>query len=95
MGEDPQNQIAPLHDVCPSHFETILWPLPICNGTDATFFDPGPTLVFVSCSDGHVTIAHMDSPDGLSVRQTLETSPRSRTMALDHNSPIHQLFSGR
>lgn len=57
--------------------------VPICNGTDATFFDPGTKLVFVSCSDGHVTIAHMDSPDKLSVVQTLETSPRSRTMALD------------
>jgi hypothetical protein len=53
------------------------------------------TRVFVSCSDGHVTIAHMDSPDRLSVLQTLEMSPRSRTMALDHHSPIHQLFSGR
>ena len=57
--------------------------VPICTGTDATFFDPGTKLVFVSCSDGHVTIAHMDSPDKLSVVQTLETSPRSRTMALD------------
>jgi len=57
--------------------------VPICAGTDATFFDPGTKLVFVSCSDGHVTIAHMDSPETLSVVQTLETSPRSRTMALD------------
>jgi YVTN family beta-propeller protein len=57
--------------------------VPICDGTDATFFDPGTSLVFVSCSDGHVTIAHMDSPSTLSVVQTLETAPRSRTMALD------------
>jgi DNA-binding beta-propeller fold protein YncE len=57
--------------------------VPICSGTDATFFDPATKLVFVSCSDGHVTIAHMDSPDKLSVVQTLATSPRSRTMALD------------
>jgi YVTN family beta-propeller protein len=57
--------------------------VPICTGTDATFFDPATQLVFVSCSDGHVTIAHMDSPDRLSVVQTLETAPRSRTMALD------------
>lgn len=57
--------------------------VPICNGTDATSFDPGSRLIFVSCSDGHVTIAHMDSPENLSVVQTLETAPRSRTMALD------------
>jgi DNA-binding beta-propeller fold protein YncE len=56
---------------------------PICTGTDATFFDPGSKLVFVSCSDGHVTIAHMDSPSKLTVVQTLETAPRSRTMTLD------------
>jgi DNA-binding beta-propeller fold protein YncE len=64
--------------------------VPICNGTDATSFDPGPKLVFVSCSDGHVTIAHMDSPDKLSVVQTLETAPRSRTMALD--AATHKIY---
>jgi DNA-binding beta-propeller fold protein YncE len=64
--------------------------VPICAGTDATFFDPGPKLVFVSCSDGHVTIAHMDSPDKLTVVQTLETSPRSRTMALDPDT--HKIY---
>ncbi len=64
--------------------------VPICNGTDATFFDPGPRLVFVSCSDGHVTIAHMDSPEKLSVVQTLETAPRSRTMALDPST--HRIY---
>ena len=63
---------------------------PICNGTDATFFDPATKLVFVSCSDGHVTIAHMDSPDKLSVVQTLETSPRSRTMTLDPST--HKIY---
>jgi YVTN family beta-propeller protein len=64
--------------------------VPICAGTDATFFDPGTKLVFVSCSDGHVTIAHMDSPDKLTVVQTLETSPRSRTMALDTGT--HRIY---
>jgi len=64
--------------------------VPICNGTDATFFDAATRLVFVSCSDGHVTIAHMDSPDKLSVVQTLETSPRSRTMTLDPST--HKIY---
>jgi YVTN family beta-propeller protein len=61
----------------------VVTSVPICGGTDATFFDPGTKLVFVSCSDGHVTIAHMDAPDMLTVVQTLETAPRSRTMTLD------------
>jgi YVTN family beta-propeller protein len=61
----------------------VVTSVPICTGTDATFFDPGSKLVFASCSDGHVTIAHMDSPSKLTVVQTLETAPRSRTMALD------------
>jgi DNA-binding beta-propeller fold protein YncE len=64
--------------------------VPICNGTDATFYDPGVKLVFVSCSDGKVTIAHMDSPAKLTVVQTLDTAPRSRTMALD--TVTHKIY---
>ncbi len=61
----------------------VVTSVPICSGTDATVFEPETRLVFASCGDGHVTIAHMDSPSSLSVVQTLETAPRSRTMALD------------
>ena len=61
----------------------VLASAPICSGTDATAYDPSSKLVFVSCSDGKVTIAHVDGPDTLTVVQTLETAPRSRTMALD------------
>src|SRR4029079_16951011 len=50
---------------------------PICEGTGATAYDPSAKLVFVSCSDGKVTIAHVDAPDALKVVQTLETAPRS------------------
>jgi DNA-binding beta-propeller fold protein YncE len=57
--------------------------VPICTGTDATVYDAATKLVFVSCSDGHVTIAHVDSPSAMTVVQTLATSPRSRTLALD------------
>jgi DNA-binding beta-propeller fold protein YncE len=56
---------------------------PICDGTDATAYDPSAKLVFVSCSDGKVTIAHVEAPDALKVVQTLETAPRSRTMTID------------
>jgi YVTN family beta-propeller protein len=64
--------------------------VPICSGTDATAFDPSTKLVFVSCSDGHVTIAHMDSPSALTVVQTLDTLPRSRTMAVDPGT--HRIY---
>jgi DNA-binding beta-propeller fold protein YncE len=57
--------------------------VPIGQGVDATKFDPGTQLAFCSCGDGTVTIAHEDSPDKLTVVQTLKTEPRARTMALD------------
>jgi YVTN family beta-propeller protein len=56
---------------------------PICSGTDATSFDPATRNIFVSCSDGHITVAHMDSPSKLSIVQTIETSRGARTNALD------------
>src|SRR5260221_652385 len=55
----------------------VLASAPICDGSDATAYDPGAKLVFVSCSDGKVTIAHVDGPDKLTVVQTLETAPGS------------------
>jgi YVTN family beta-propeller protein len=61
----------------------ILASAPICEGTDATTYDPSSALVFVSCSEGKVTIAHVDGPDKLTVVQTLDTSRGSRTMTID------------
>ncbi len=57
--------------------------VPIGQGVDANAFDPGTQFAFASCGDGTVTIAHEDSPDKLTVVQTLQTQPGSRTMALD------------
>jgi DNA-binding beta-propeller fold protein YncE len=64
---------------------------PICTGTDATWFDPGTKLVFASCSDGHITVMHQDSPDTLSVMQTIETTRGARTMTLD--TATHRLYT--
>lgn len=64
--------------------------VPICTGTDATGYDPSTKLVFVSCSDGKVTIAHVDGPDKLTVVQTLATSRGSRTIAVDPET--HRLY---
>ncbi len=57
--------------------------VPIGDGVDANAFDPKTKLAFASCGDGTTTIAHEDSPDKLTVVQTLETQRGARTMALD------------
>jgi DNA-binding beta-propeller fold protein YncE len=62
---------------------TVLARVPIGTGVDATWFDPGTGYVFSSCSDGTTTVAHEDSPEKLTVVQTLQTERGARTMALD------------
>lgn len=64
--------------------------VPIGQGVDACKFDRGTQLAFASCGDGTVTIAHEDSPDKLTVVQTLKTEPRARTMALDPRT--HRIY---
>ncbi len=64
--------------------------VPIGQGVDATKFDPGTRLAFCSCGDGTVTIAREDSPDKLTVVQTLKTEPRAKTMALDPTT--HKIY---
>ena len=67
--------------------------VPIGAGVDANAFDPGTQLAFASCGgDGTVTIARMDSPDKLTVVQTLKTEPRARTIALDPKT--HRIYLG-
>jgi DNA-binding beta-propeller fold protein YncE len=57
--------------------------VPIGKGVDANRFDPGTGLVFASCGDGTITVAHEDSPDKYTVVQTIATLQGARTMALD------------
>jgi DNA-binding beta-propeller fold protein YncE len=60
-------------------------------GVDAAAFDPGTQLVFVSAGgNGTVTIAHLDTPDKLTVVQTLTTEKGARTMTLDPTT--HRIF---
>ena len=65
----------------------VLARVPIGRGVDATWFDPGTGYVFSSCSDGTTTVAHEDSPEKLTVVQTLQTERGARTMALDPAAP--------
>jgi DNA-binding beta-propeller fold protein YncE len=64
--------------------------VPIGADVDANAFDPGTQLAFSSNGDGTVTVAHEDSPEKLTVVQTLKTQRGARTMALDPNT--HNIY---
>ena len=68
----------------------VIASVPIGQGVDANAFDPGTGFAFASCGDGTTTIAHEDSPDKLTVVQTLETQRGARTMALDPRT--HKIY---
>jgi DNA-binding beta-propeller fold protein YncE len=63
---------------------------PICEGVDASAYDPGENLIFHSCSDGTITVLRPDSADAFTVVETIQTHAGSRTMALD--PATHELF---
>jgi len=65
--------------------------VPIGAGVDANRFDPETMLAFASCGmAGSVTIAREETPDKLTLIQTLETAPGSRTMTLDPKT--HKIY---
>lgn len=66
--------------------------VPIGQGVDATAFDPATGLAFASCGDGTVTIAREDTPDRLTVVQTLTTERGAKTMTLDPKT--HRIYLG-
>jgi len=57
--------------------------IPIGKGTDSNQFDAATGLVFSSCADGTINVAHEDTPDKYTVVQTITTQKGARTMALD------------
>jgi YVTN family beta-propeller protein len=63
---------------------------PICEGVDATAFDPVTGLAFASCGDGNLTVIRQESRDKYSVAETVPTQKGARTLALD--SKTHQVF---
>lgn len=62
----------------------------IGQGVDAARFDPATDLAFASNGEGTLTIVHEDSPDHLTVVQTLTTARSARTMTLDPTT--HKLY---
>jgi hypothetical protein len=58
--------------------------VPIGDGVDATWFDPGTKYVLNSCGqDGVLTVIHEDSPDKYTVVENVKTEKAARTMTLD------------
>jgi hypothetical protein len=68
----------------------VVTTVPIGDGVDANAFDPELQLAFASCGDGTVTIAHEDSPEKLTVVQTLKTERGARTMTIDPKT--HKIY---
>jgi YVTN family beta-propeller protein len=69
----------------------VVTTVPIGAGVDACAFDPGTQLAFASCGGaGATTIAHEDSPDKLTVVQTLKTEAGARTMTVDPKT--HKIY---
>ncbi len=69
----------------------VITTVPIGAGVDANAFDPGTQLAFASSGRaGTTTIAHEDSPDKLTVVQTLKTENGARTMAVDPKT--HRIY---
>ena len=64
--------------------------VPIGAGVDGCAFDDATQLAFASCGDGTTTIAKEETPQKLTVVQTLKTEPRARTMALDPST--HRIY---
>lgn len=69
----------------------IVASVPIGAGVDACAFDDTTQLAFASCGSGTLTIAKEETPDKLTVVQTLATERGARTMALD---PVtHRIYT--
>jgi YVTN family beta-propeller protein len=64
--------------------------VPIGAGVDGCAFDEATQLAFASCGDGTTTIAKEETPQKLTVVQTLKTERGARTMAIDPKT--HRIY---
>ena len=60
------------------------------RGVDGCAFDEASQLAFASCGEGVTVIAKENSPNELSVAQTLPTQRGARTIALDPKT--HRIY---
>jgi hypothetical protein len=58
-------------------------PFPIGDRVDATIFDPDTGMIAASTREGTIHIFHEDSPDKISLIETVKTEFGAKTMALD------------
>jgi YVTN family beta-propeller protein len=63
---------------------------PIGTGVDGAAFDDAWQLVFAACGEGVTNILKEETPERLSVAQTLKTERGARTMALDPKT--HRIY---
>jgi len=68
----------------------VIQSFPISAGVDASVFESGTGMVFVSTRQGMVHIFHEDSADKFSAVETLKTEYGAKTMGLD--TKTHNLF---
>lgn len=68
----------------------VLATYPIGDHVDASAFDPGARLIFLSTGDGHISIYHQDSADKYVLVENLSTFPGSKTMGFD--AKTHRIF---
>jgi len=64
--------------------------LPIGSGVDAVVYDEGNGMVMASNGDGTASIFKQESADKYTLVQTLQTTNRAKTMALD--SKTHKIY---
>ncbi|HEY3119182.1 MAG TPA: YncE family protein [Vicinamibacteria bacterium] len=69
----------------------LITTVPIGKGADGVAFDPDAKLAFSTNGEGTITVVHEDSPDKISVVQTLPTQRGARTIALDPRT--HRVYT--
>jgi len=84
-GRDPQMLI-----VMDADSGKVIQSFPISSGVDAAVYDEETGLIFASTREGMIHIFHEDSPDKLSVVETVKTQVGAKTMGLD--TKTHNLF---
>jgi YVTN family beta-propeller protein len=68
----------------------VVTTVPIGERVDGCAFDEKTQLAFASCGEGVTTIAREETPEKLTVVQTLQTERGARTMALDPQT--HRIY---
>lgn len=68
----------------------VITTVPIGAGVDAVAYDPATKLVFCSNGDGTTTIIQQKTADQYEVVQTLQTTVRAKTLALDRQT--HKIY---